>query len=98
MKRTAKVLDDFSQGWLDEHKRERNCRDDHQVGKDFMSTMLSVLDQYEEIRSTYGSDKTNKATCLISSITTTKVGAGSLMIATRYNPKWNEGGDLGKVS
>lgn len=65
MKRTAKVSDDFSQGWLDEHKRERNCRDDHQVGKDFTSTMLSVLDQYEKIRSTYGSDKTNKATCLI---------------------------------
>ncbi|EXC07355.1 Cytochrome P450 82C4 [Morus notabilis] len=65
MKRTAKVLDDFAQDWLDEHKEKRRSGDYHdQVEKDFMTTMLSVLDHHEEIRSPYGSDKIIKATCL----------------------------------
>ncbi|GMN22069.1 hypothetical protein TIFTF001_040177 [Ficus carica] len=64
MKRVAQVLEDVAEGWLEEHKRKRSSYVNGDHENDLMGIMLSVLDQYEEIRSTYGSDRTNKGTCL----------------------------------
>ncbi|GAB4861036.1 hypothetical protein Ancab_040060 [Ancistrocladus abbreviatus] len=69
MKRTARELDNLIQGWLDEHKRERDSTPDHEGArksdKDFIDVMLDKFGQtVHEKSSDFDSDTAIKATCL----------------------------------
>ncbi|KAK0577102.1 hypothetical protein LWI29_027803 [Acer saccharum] len=66
MKKTWKEIDQLLESWLKEHKQKRisgQVKGEH----DFMDTMLSVLDDAEELPD-YDADTINKATCLEASV------------------------------
>jgi hypothetical protein len=66
MKKTAKELDDFVCVLLDQHKRNRN----NSGGElDFMDVLLSTVDDHD--LDGRDSDTAIKATCLVSSTSTT---------------------------
>ncbi|XP_017242879.1 cytochrome P450 CYP82D47-like [Daucus carota subsp. sativus] len=63
MKRTAQELDDFIQGWLEEHKQKRLVRGEGPEGdEDFMDVMLTILNDVEIAG--FNADTINKATSL----------------------------------
>ncbi|GAB4861025.1 hypothetical protein Ancab_040056 [Ancistrocladus abbreviatus] len=68
MKRVMKKLDHALQGWLDEHKRERERESMHGKSrnqKDFMDVLLDIFDTgIHESLSSFEPDTVIKATCL----------------------------------
>ncbi|XP_060672973.1 cytochrome P450 CYP82D47-like [Ziziphus jujuba] len=64
MKKTAKVLDQLIQGWLEEHKLKRSNSEGQEEKQDFMDVMLSILESTDLENARYDADKINKATSL----------------------------------
>ncbi|XWS29356.1 hypothetical protein CRYUN_Cryun24cG0022300 [Craigia yunnanensis] len=64
MKRTAKELDTFVQGWLEEHKQKRLLGGDRKEEQDFMDVMLTVTEDAKISGFDIDADTITKATCL----------------------------------
>lgn len=64
MKSTAKELDNFIAGWLEEHKKKRLTKEGGKGDEDFMDVMLTILEDAQI--SGFDVDIINKATCLVS--------------------------------
>ncbi|XP_015884699.3 cytochrome P450 CYP82D47 [Ziziphus jujuba] len=64
MKKTAKVLDQLIQGWLEEHKLKRSNSEGQEEKQDFMDVMLSILESTDLENARYDADKINKATSM----------------------------------
>ncbi|KAA8528589.1 hypothetical protein F0562_035944 [Nyssa sinensis] len=67
MKKTAKEVDFIAQGWLDEHRRKRNCGQVKGDQQDFMDVLLSMFDgdkADEDLPAGFDVDTIIKATCM----------------------------------
>ncbi|MEI4850526.1 cytochrome P450, partial [Klebsiella pneumoniae] len=62
MKSTAKELDNFIAGWLEEHKKKKLAKEEGKGDEDFMDVMLTILEDAQI--SGIDADIINKATCL----------------------------------
>ncbi|KAH7524026.1 hypothetical protein FEM48_Zijuj06G0074700 [Ziziphus jujuba var. spinosa] len=64
MKKTAKVLDQLIQGWLEEHKLKRSNSEEQEAKQDFVDVMLSILDSTDLETASYDANTINKATSM----------------------------------
>nr|AZP01944.1 cytochrome P450 CYP82D175 [Panax ginseng] len=88
MKSTAKELDNFIAGWLEEHKKKKLAKEEGKGDEDFMDVMLAILEDAQI--SGIDADIINKATCLnliLAGSDTTKIAltwALSLLLNNRH--------------